>query len=461
MEFHNKFHMLSNAGPSESQQDLFGKGPIANNIDNEPQPQSTQQLVKTQSHMHEKLATFSANPFASNPKSTAPESPSLVRYNRSSQGHMPHTQDFPCNQVFKPQTLLHSNKSEGTLPNLDTLDLNQNKALTIMHATVNLVPSDPRLPQTPCKQHDEFPCEHHHEEPTNLSSLPSNINPHSPQTPKPITSITSAPQQLLKSLLNTETNIHRHEPESVSEGKYSNQQSVFSSTSTHNGRSSVASEFITSDLHISVNDNRPSSPILAGNGVAGICSNIYPTTQQPRGSAVNTKSDSFSGNSDKRNGVGNGSIQSNSMVHNSDSSSNGTTGFEFHSAAMDTSNGTNESSLGTNSKSPTLLPTPSYGSGICTLVSAPGLIQSTLSLFHPTESPRKSYTTKQPSSLTSSISTRTRQRHKRGIDSNSCGDEGDKNRVLVVKRDPILQPQRTVRKKVYSKVSTENGYMQP
>lgn len=122
-------------------------------------------------------------------------------------------QHLPCNQLLTSSTQLNSNKSEGTLPISDTLDPTQNKAVTTMHATVKLITSDPRLPQNPCKQHDEFPCEHHHEEPINLSPLLPNIYSPSIQTPEPNTTLTSEPQQLPKSILNAETNLHRHEPE--------------------------------------------------------------------------------------------------------------------------------------------------------------------------------------------------------------------------------------------------------
>ncbi|OIT02095.1 hypothetical protein A4A49_02667 [Nicotiana attenuata] len=364
-------------------------------------------------------------------------------------------QPLPCNQLFTSSTQLNSNKSEGPLHISDTLDPTQNKAVTAMHATVKPITSDPRLPQNPWKQHDEFPCEHHHEEPTTLSPLLPNIYPPSIQTPKPNTTLTPEQQQLPNSILNAETNLHRHEPESVSEGKYTNQQSIFLSSSSHNGRSSTASESITSNIHILAHDHRPSSPILIGNGTAGICSNIHSATQQSRGGVANTKSDPFSENSDRRNKAGNGSLQSKSMVYDPDSSPNGTIGFKLHPSAMAISNGTDESSLGPNSQSITLLPTPSYGSGLCTLVPATGLIQSTPSIFKPTESSRESYPTKQSSTITSSISTRTRQRYKRGTDSNSCGDEGDKNKILVVKRDPILHPERTVRKKFILKCPPE------
>lgn len=56
MEFQNKFQMLSNAGPSDFQSDLFYKGPIAKNIDTEPL--LTKQLAKAHSHTPDKLPTL-------------------------------------------------------------------------------------------------------------------------------------------------------------------------------------------------------------------------------------------------------------------------------------------------------------------------------------------------------------------------------------------------------------------
>ncbi|OIS96517.1 hypothetical protein A4A49_09023 [Nicotiana attenuata] len=179
-----------------------------------------------------------------------------------------------------------------------------------------------------------------------------------------------------------ETNLHRHEPKSVSEGKYTNQQPVFSSPSSNNGGTSAASEHIAPNLHISAHVHGPPTPILVGNGTTWICSSTHSATEQPRGGVSSPKSNTFSRNSDRRNEAGNGSFQSKSMVHDPDSSSNGTPGFQFHSPAVALSNDSDEPDLGPNSQSHTLLSASSHGSevGKYAMVIIPMLLQLPLRL---------------------------------------------------------------------------------
>ncbi|OIT01474.1 putative ribonuclease h protein, partial [Nicotiana attenuata] len=368
---------------------------------------------------------------------------------------------LPYNQPPTSISQLLPTKSEVTLQILDTLDTTQTNGVKPMHVAVNQVTSDVGIPQNPCKPHDDLSREYHHDESTILSPSITNIYPSLVQTLTSSTPIPSEAKQLPHSLLHAETNIHKYDLESVSEGKLTDQQPIFPPSSSHNGRSSTASEHITPDIHVPGNDHRYSSPILVGNGIAGICSSFYAATQQPGGGTAHTEPNSSSRNSDRRDEVGNGSLQPKSVVHDPNSSSNGSSGFQLYSSTLALSVHTDESNLGSHSKSTSFLSTSSYGSGLCSLVSRTGLLQSTLPLFESIRSTRESNSTSQSSALTYSISTRTRQGYKRGINSNTCGDERDANGILVVKRDSVLQPQRTIRKKIHSKGSSGNDNMQP
>nr|XP_016510336.1 PREDICTED: uncharacterized protein LOC107827667 [Nicotiana tabacum] len=257
-----------------------------------------------------------------------------------------------------------------------------------------------------------------------------------------------------------ETNILQQPSKPELQNKYGSEQSLLPTTQDDYARPPNAKHLSTNDLHISGDHFGSATAVLARDGPSRVCLSVHDGVEQSRSSSPHPEPYSSSRNSDRGNKDWDGVIYTKSMALDPLSASTRQPSFSFHASTLAVQPTTIASYGKSKFLTPSILPSSSYGTNLCTLVPSHGYFQSSFPICESTQPSRNTDSTGQPSKHSSSISIRTRSSNKPGISRDFSRNESNEDRILAVKEPSPLQPRRALRKKVHTEMPSRNGRMQ-
>lgn len=156
--------------------------------------------------------------------------------------------------------------------------------------------------------------------------------------------------------------LHEHE------GEHPNKQPTFPPPQTDHARTTTSTHLSPDGLHFSDNFHRPTSRVLVRDGLTGVSTDVHYGVEQTRSVSSNTESIALSGNCHRGYVSEDGGLHTELLVHSTNSSPSREPAF-LSASSLELSHEPFQPAWKPNDQLSAFLPSPSYGSGVCYMVS--------------------------------------------------------------------------------------------